>query len=124
MERDILQKSRGLLRHGVVVKFGFAAKHRGTWPVDVLCEGLGISRSGFYAWRRRPPSERTRTDTAILTTIRASFVLSDSTYGVRRMLDEVRDAGHRCGRDRVGRLMRDAALRARPRRRAKPTDAG
>ena len=40
------------------------------------------------------------------------------------MLDEVRDAGHRCGRDRVGRLMRDAALRARPRRRAKPTDAG
>ena len=106
------------------MKFGFAAKHRGTWPVDVLCEGLGISRSGFYAWRRRPPSERTRTDTAIVTTIRASFVLSDSTYGVRRMLDEVRDAGHRCGRDRVGRLMRDAALRARPRRRAKPTDAG
>jgi putative transposase len=106
------------------VKFGFVAKHRGTWPVEVLCEALGISRSGFYAWRRRPPSERTRTDTAILATIRASFVLSDSTYGVRRMLDEVRDAGHRCGRDRVGRLMRDAALRARPRRRAKPADAG
>jgi putative transposase len=92
--------------------------------VDVLCESLGISRSGFYAWRRRPPSERTRTDTTILATIRASFVMSDSTYGVRRMLDEVRDAGHRCGRDRVGRLMRDAALRARPRRRANPTDAG
>ena len=106
------------------MKFGFVAKHRGTWPVDVLCESLGISRSGFYAWRRRPVSERTRTDTAILVTIRASFVLSDSTYGVRRMLDEVRDAGHRCGRDRVGRLMRDAALRARPKRRAKPTDAG
>jgi len=106
------------------VKFGFVAKHRGTWPVDVLCEGLGISRSGFYAWRRRLPSERTRTDTAILATIRASFVLSDSTYGARRMLDEVRDAGHRCGRDRVSRLMRSAALRARPRRRAKPTDLG
>ena len=106
------------------MKFGFVAKHRGTWPVDVLCEGLGISRSGFYAWRRRLPSERTRTDTAILATIRASFVLSDSTYGARRMLDEVRDAGHRCGRDRVSRLMRSAALRARPRRRAKPTDLG
>ena len=106
------------------MKFGFIAKHRGTWPVDVLCESLGISRSGFYAWRRRPPSERTRSDAAILATIRASFVLSDSTYGVRRMLDEVRDAGHCCGRDRVGRLMRNAALRARPRRRAKPTDTG
>lgn len=104
--------------------FGFVARHRGTWPVEVMCEALGVSRSGFYAWRRRPPSERTRTDTAILATIRASFVLSDSTYGARRMLDEVRDAGHRCGRDRVGRLMRSAALRARPRRRANPTDLG
>jgi putative transposase len=75
------------------VKFGFVAKHRGTWPVDVLCESLGISRSGFYAWRRRSPSERTLTDTAILATIRASFVLSDSTYGVRRMLDEVATPG-------------------------------
>ena len=106
------------------MKFGFVATHRGIWPVVVSCEALGISRSGFYAWRRRPLSERTRTDAAILATIRASFVMTDSTYGVRRMLDEVRDAGHRCGRDRVGRLMRGAALRARPRRRAKPTDTG
>ena len=106
------------------MKFGFVATHRGTWPVDVLCEGLGISRSGFYAWRRRPPSVRARTDAAILQTIRASFVLSDSTYGARRMIDEVRDAGHVCGRQRVARLMRGAALRARPRRRALPQDRG
>jgi putative transposase len=106
------------------VKFGFVAKHRGTWPVDVLCEGLGISRSGFYAWRRRPQSVRARTDAAILQTIRASFVLSDSTYGARRMIDEVRDAGHVCGRQRVARLMRASALRARPRRRALPHDTG
>jgi putative transposase len=106
------------------VKFGFVAKHRETWPVDVLCEALGVSRSGFYAWRQRPPSTRARTDAAILQTIRASFALSDSTYGARRMIDEVRDAGHVCGRHRVARLMRDAALRARPRRRALPSDRG
>jgi len=106
------------------VKFGFVAKHRGTWPVDVVCGALGVSRSGFYAWRRRPPSVRARTDAAILQTIRASFVLSDSTYGARRMIDEVRDAGHVCGRQRVARLMRGAALRARPRRRALPQDTG
>jgi putative transposase len=92
--------------------------------VDVLCETLGVSRSGFYAWRRRPQSTRARTDAAILQTIRASFVLSDSTYGARRMIDEVRDAGHVCGRQRVARLMRTAALRARPRRRALPSDTG
>jgi putative transposase len=106
------------------VKFGFVAKHRGIWPVEVVCEALGVSRSGFYAWRRRPVSVRARTDAAILLTIRASFTLSDSTYGVRRMLDEVRDAGHVCGRERVGRLMRGAALRARPKRRATPADTG
>ncbi len=106
------------------MKFGFVAKHRGAWPVDVQCEALGVSRSGFYAWRTRPLSARARTDAAILQTIRASFALSDSTYGARRMLDEVRDAGHVCGRQRVARLMRSAALRARPRRRATPADTG
>lgn len=106
------------------MKFGFVATHRGIWPVAIICEALGVSRSGFYAWRRRSPSPRARTDAVILATIRTSFALSDATYGVRRMLDDVRDAGHRCGRDRVGRLMHTAALRARPRRRAKPTDTG
>lgn len=106
------------------MKFGFVAKHRGVWPVQVQCEALGVSRSGFYAWCERPMSVRARTDADILQTIRASFVLSDSTYGVRRMIDEVRDAGHVCGRERVGRLMRGAALRARPRRRATPSDTG
>jgi putative transposase len=106
------------------VIFGFVATHRGIWPVAFLCEALGVSRSGFYAWRRRPPSRRAQTDAAMLLTIRASFVLSDSTYGARRMLDEVRDAGHSAGRQRVERLMRSAALRARPRRRARPADHG
>jgi putative transposase len=69
-------------------------------------------------------SVRARTDAAILETIRASFVLSASTYGARRMLPEVRDAGHVCGRQRVARLMRGAALRARPRRRGTPGDTG
>ena len=106
------------------MKFGFVAKHRGIWPVDVQCEALGVSRSGFYAWRSRTPSLRARSDAAILVTIRASFVQSDRTYGARRMLGDVRDAGHACGRDRVARLMRLAALRARPRRRALPADPG
>ena len=106
------------------MKFAFVAKHRGTWLVDLMCEALGVSRSGFYAWWTRGPSRRAQTDAHILVTVRASFVLSDSTYGVRRMLDDVRDAGHVCGRQRVGRLMRSAGLYARPRRRAKPVDRG
>jgi putative transposase len=106
------------------VKFGFVAKHRGTWPVDRLCEALGVSRSGFYAWRQRPTSERARTDALILVTVRSSFALSDRTYGARRVLGDVQDAGHVCGRQRVARLMRQEALLARPKRRARPTASG
>jgi putative transposase len=102
------------------VKFGFVAKYRATWPVDVLCGALGLSRSGFYAWLVRPPSARALLDAELLPVIRASFVQSDRTYGARRIIDDVRDAGFVCGRDRIIRLMRLDALRARPRRRARP----
>lgn len=106
------------------MKFGFVAKHRGIWPVDVQCEALGVSRSGFYAWCARPESMRSRMDQVILLTVRASFAASDATYGARRVIDDVRAAGHVCGRQRVARLMRSAALRARPKRRATPQDRG
>jgi hypothetical protein len=54
------KKSRGLLREGIDMKFGFIAKHRGIWPTGWLCEALGVSRTGFYAWRSRPPSRHAR----------------------------------------------------------------
>jgi putative transposase len=56
--------------------------------------------------------------------VRASFVLSDRTYGARRVLRDVRAAGHGCGLHRVERLMRAQALRARPRKKALPFDHG
>src|SRR5512132_2450852 len=73
------KKSRGLLREGVDVKFAFIAKHRGIWPADWICGALGVSRGGFYAWLKRPPSERSRTDEALSTRIRSSFIGSDRT---------------------------------------------
>ena len=106
------------------MKFGFVAKHRGTWPVKWLTEALGVSRTGFYAWEARPQSARSRTDAVIGAAVRASFVMSDRTYGARRVLPDVRAAGHACGLHRIERLMRAQALRARPRRRALPLDLG
>ena len=61
LEADrILKKAAGLLREGINVKFSFIAKHRGTWAVDWMCEALGVSRGGFYAWLTRPRSRRSR----------------------------------------------------------------
>jgi len=106
------------------MRFGFIAKHRGIWPVRWLCEALGVSRSGFHAWLSRPPSRRSRQDTAISASALASFLASDRTYGARRVWRDVLADGFACGLHRVERLMGQNALRARPRRRGLPKDGG
>ena len=104
--------------------FAFIAKHRGIWPAGWLCEALGVSRAGFYAWRTRPPSVRARADEQLLIRVRASFLTSDRTYGARRVWHDLLVEGIACGLHRIERLMRHAALRARPRRRRMPSDTG
>src|SRR5215813_3767959 len=118
------KKSRGLLREGIDVKFGFIAKHRGIWPAAWLCEALGVSRGGFYAWLTRPRSQRSRSDEELGAKVRASFVASDRTYGTRRVWKDMLAEGLSCGLNRIERLMRLQALKARPRRRRLPPDLG
>src|SRR5690606_30137526 len=118
------KKSRGLLREGPHVMFGFIAKHRGIWPVAWMCGALGVSRSGFFAWLTRRPSARTRSDEAIGAKVRRSFLDSDRTYGARRVWRDVLADGVPCGLHRIERLMRIQALKARPRRRRLPPDTG
>ncbi|MGH6769458.1 MAG: IS3 family transposase [Xanthobacteraceae bacterium] len=123
-ERDILKKGRGLLREGIDVKFGFIAKHRGIWPANWMCEALGVSRGGFYAWLTRPRSKRSRDDEELGAKVRASFVGSDRTYGARRVWKDLAAEGVFSGLHRIERLMRLQALKARPRRRRLPPDLG
>jgi putative transposase len=106
------------------MKFGFVARHRGIWPVAWICEALGVSRAGFYAWLERPPSARARSDEELGTAVRVSFLRSDRTYGARRVWHDVLAEGIACGLHRIERLMRAQALRARPRRRRLPPDTG
>jgi putative transposase len=106
------------------VKFGFVAKHRGAWPVNLMCEALGVSRSGYYAWLDRPRSRRCLDDEVLGAQVRSSFIASDRVYGARRVWHDVLALGQRCGLHRVERLMRAQALRARPKRRGLPKDAG
>jgi putative transposase len=104
--------------------FAFIATHRGIWPAGWLCEALGVSRAGFYAWRTRSPSARAKANEQLLARVRASFLASDRTYGARRVWHDLLAEGVSCGRHRIERLMRQAALRARPRRRRVPSNTG
>ena len=106
------------------MKFGFIARHRAVWPVQVLCEVLEVSRSGFYEWLGRRPSGRSVANERLLGLIRQSFESSDRTYGSRRVWRDVLGWGESCGIHRVARLMSKAGLAARRKRRRLPSDTG
>ena len=79
--------------------------------VSLLCRVLGVSRAGYYAWMRRPPSARARTDGELTAKIRTIHQRSRGTYGAPRVHAELRlDHGVRVGGKRVARLMHAAGL--------------
>jgi transposase InsO family protein len=107
------------------VKFGFVDEHRLVWPVTVMCKVLGLSTSGYYAWRARPESPRAAANRALLDDIARIHAESHGTYGSPRVHAVLRGHGRRVGRSRIERLMRRAGLRglaALPRR-ARTTDS-
>ncbi len=73
---------------------------------------MQVTRSGYYAWRKREPSARKKQDEALLDPIRRFFERSKQTYGSPRILRDLREAGFACGKHRAARLMRQAGLRA------------
>jgi putative transposase len=94
------------------------------FPIQRLCKVLGVSPSGYFAWRSRPASRRQREDLVLLAHVRSAFALSNGTYGSPRMTRELQDTGLAVGRRRTARLMRENGLRARqPRRFKRTTDS-
>ncbi len=91
--------------------------HQAIYPVAVTCQVLGLSRSGYYAWRSRPVSARAREDAELLTKIRRIHADSRETYGVPRIHAQLAAEGIRLGRKRVARLMRKDGLFGVSRRR-------
>jgi putative transposase len=86
-------------------------------PVSLLCNVLEVSRAGFYAWKKRGRSRRSREDERLKSLIRRSFTESRETYGAPRIhVDLSEDYGVRIGRKRVARLMRELGIEGVSRR--------
>jgi putative transposase len=98
--------------------YRFVDCEKAVFPIVTMCRVLGVSPSGFWAWSKRPPSERARTDAALTSEIRRIHRRSRGTYGVPRVHAELRYDGTRCSRKRVARLMTAAGLEGVHRRRA------
>jgi putative transposase len=82
------------------------------YPVKAVCDALGVSRTGYYAHRRKPARARRRADAALAPRVRAAFEVGRHAYGSPRVWAQLRREGVRCGRNRVARLMREQGLRA------------
>jgi putative transposase len=104
-----------------VSRYRFIAAERASHRVSVLCRTLGVSRSGFSAWASRPPSTRRHADEHLAGQVAAIHAMSRGTYGAPRIHAELAADGHRHGRKRIARLMRDSALQGAHRRRFRRT---
>ncbi len=89
---------------------------RKEYPVSVLCETLGVSLSGYYAWKKRPMSQHQREDHQIVAHIREVYQSCRQVYGSPRIHAELRDQGLTISRKRVAHLMREQGLSAWRRR--------
>jgi len=104
------------------VTFTFIRTEKARFPIAMLCRVLEVSRSGFYAWCRRPPSARALVDFKLGVEVASIFEESRSTYGSPRVHAELRHRELEVGRRRVARIMRQKGLAGRlPRRTRKTT---
>ena len=99
----------------------FIDAEKAHYPLRILCRALKVSRAGYYAWRRRPPSKRAQNDVRLAVMIRAAHEKSRKTYGSPRVHAELHAQGIAVSRKHVARLMRKDGLRALVRKRYRCT---
>lgn len=99
--------------------------NREVGAVERLCEALGVSVSGYYAWRKRTPSQHEQSDARLLKAIEVAYQAGRGLYGSPRIHAALRQQGWGCSRKRVARLMRQHGIysRRRPKRRVMTTDS-
>jgi transposase InsO family protein len=101
--------------------FRFIDEHREQWPVRLLCDALGVSPAGYYAWRDRPASAQQQRHDALLVEIRAIHAEFKARYGSPRVHAELVARGHDCCVNTVAKLMHDHEIRAKTARKFRCT---
>lgn len=103
------------------MRYAFIRDHREAFPVGLLCQVLGVGKSGFYAWLKRPESPRSRDNRRLLSEIQAVHQRSRHTYGSPRIHADLQANGQSCGKHRVAQLMRRHGIISRHRRKFRRT---
>jgi putative transposase len=93
--------------------------NQASFPIAAMARGLGVSKTGYYAWLQRPASAHAIADAALLKRIR-TIHSSRQTYGAPRIHADLHGRGERHSRKRIARLMREAGLVGARHRRGGP----
>lgn len=93
------------------MKYRFIEKHQNKYSVGRICELLGVSRSGYYAWKNRKPSEREKINQALIDHIRRIHKMSRKAYGSPRVYAQLKKQGYTCNQKTVARLMHQDGLK-------------
>jgi putative transposase len=95
------------------VRYAFIRDHLAEFPVEILCDVLRVSRSGYYAWSRRPPGPRAVRRQGLAEEIRHVHEESRATYGSPRVYRALKDRGIPCCENTVARLMKAEGIRSK-----------
>ena len=90
------------------------------YAIKECCEALGVSRSGYYQWKKAEPTLRDREEAELVKQIRRVFAANKGRYGSPRVSQALRQDGIDCGENRVARLMRENELAARRKQAFRP----
>jgi transposase InsO family protein len=100
------------------MKFRLIAAQRGRFSVRIMCDVMGVSPAGYYAWHGRPESPRKAANRVLLTEIRRVHTAHRGRYGAPRIHAALRAGGYMASRGRVARLMHHHGIQAITPRRA------
>ena len=87
------------------MRYQIVDEYRKQYPVSVVCETLGVSLSGYYAWKKRPVSQHQQEDQHLAEQIQAVYHSCQQVYGSPRILAELREQGITSSRKRGARLL-------------------
>jgi putative transposase len=99
----------------------FINDHQAQFPVSVMCSVFQVSRSGYYAWNKRPESKRSKENRELSQEIAAIHRESDGIYGSPKIHGELQRRGKRHGKNRIVRLMRKDGLYSKTKRKFRVT---
>ena len=98
------------------MKYVFIAQHKKTWPVDLMCPLLGVTRSGFYGYQRRGGGQIDYYRRELLKAVKDIAKATEDSYGSRRMKEALNILSYPVSRDKARKLMKEADVEVKRRK--------